>query len=303
LSCAKDIPPRASVFYWQKGKQGEQMINRWSKSSVLWMIQILMVICVAGIVCSACFIFADNRDYARSDIAYKLLRTFAEASGNSAEKSNAFLYITADASSAEDQKKYTDEIDFAYLKGINPDVVGWIIAGDTGINYPVAQGSDNEFYLHHLFTGEENKLGSIFMDYRNKSDFTDKNTVIYGHNMKVGSMFAPLLNYKDQQYYDNYPSIRLYTIFGDFAVELFAGIVVDGDYESVRFNFKDDDLQDYVNLVRSRSTFTSGTIVNADDRIVTLCTCTYEFDNEGYMLFGVLKPIQSAPGFNDIDLD
>lgn len=155
------------------------------------------------------------------------------------------------------------------------------------MDYPVVQGKDNDHYLGRLFTGERNKLGSIFLDYRNNSDFSDKNTVIYGHNMKDGSMFSSLTKYKDQSYYDEFPATLLYTPDGDITVEWFAGGTVDGDYESIRFDFKDDrDFESYVQSLRSKSTFVSDTAVTAEDRIVTLCTCSYEFDNARYALYG-----------------
>jgi sortase B len=128
------------------------------------------------------------------------------------------------------------------------------------------------------------------MDYRNSGGFTDKNTVIYGHNMKDGSMFSSLTKYKEQGYYERLPTMALYTPEGDYTIELFAGVVADGDYEFVRFGFIDDaDFQDYIHALKEKSTFKSNTRVKADDRIVTLCTCSYEFNNARYALFGRLS--------------
>ena len=83
--------------------------------------------------------------------------------------------------------------------------------------------------------------------------------------------------------------MQLYTPTGNYTIELFAGIVVDGNYESVRFDFKDDhDFQSYVDSIKKKSTFESDTIVSGDDQIITLCTCSYEFDNARYALYGKL---------------
>lgn len=82
-------------------------------------------------------------------------------------------------------------IDFEGLKKINPDIVAWIRIEAAGIDYPVVQGEDNDYYLHHTFRGEPNIAGSIFMDYRNE-DFMDEKVILYGHNMRDGSMFAGL---------------------------------------------------------------------------------------------------------------
>jgi len=89
------------------------------------------------------------------------------------------------------------QIDFDALKAINPDIVGWLYCAGTPINYPLVQGSDNDYYLHHLYNRKPNKSGCLFIDFANVPDFTDHNTVIYGHNMKSGAMFAVLEKYKN----------------------------------------------------------------------------------------------------------
>jgi len=130
------------------------------------------------------------------------------------------------------------------------------------------------------------------MDFRNDGGFADRNTMLYGHNMKDGSMFHSLTKYRDQRHYDSHPAMLLHTPGGSYRIELFAGIVVDGDVESVRLAFRDDeDFLDYVAALRQSSTFVSDTAVGAGDRIITLCTCSYEFNNARYALFGKLVPL------------
>ena len=80
------------------------------------------------------------------------------------------------------------EIDFDGLRAINKDIVAWIQIPGIGVDYPVVQGKDNDHYLHYTFDGKANKAGSIFLDYRNRKDFTDSKVILYGHNMKDGSM-------------------------------------------------------------------------------------------------------------------
>lgn len=247
------------------------------KSHPRRVLHILIALCAVGILSSAFILFTDSREYAKGDAAYRQLR------------------LVGAASSEEKQEKQTSGVDFASLEKINPDVVAWLAVKGTEVDYPVVRGKDNDFYLHHLFTGARNKLGSIFMDYRNHSDFSDKNTVIYGHNMKDGSMFFSLTKYKDQRYYDNFPTMLLYTPVGSFTVKLFAGLIVDGSYESIRFDFKDDrDFQSYIESLKKKSTFESNATVEADDRIVTLCTCSYEFNNAKFALYGKLTPIRQS---------
>lgn len=249
------------------------LINPYLRRRIL---HILMALCVMGILTSAFVLLSDIREYRKGDASYQQLRSL----GISAEQAD---------SSHQTINEQSNRVDFDVLKEVNEDVAGWLIAEGTEIDYPVVQGEDNDFYLRHLFTGERNKLGSIFMDYRNNKDFLDKNTIIYGHNMKDGSMFSSLTMYKDQRYYDDAPTMLLYTPSGAFTIEWFAGIVVDGDYESVRYHFIDDqDFQSYIHLLRENSTFESDTVIEADDRIITLCTCSYEFNNARYALYGKL---------------
>ena len=111
----------------------------------------------------------------------------------------------------ENKKEYT--IDFSKLKEQNSDTVAWIKVNNTNIEYPVVKGRNNSFYLNHSFDKSKNSAGWIFADYKNKFDNTDKNIVIYGHNMRDGSMFGSMLNILDTKWYENEENtnITLYT--------------------------------------------------------------------------------------------
>ncbi len=249
-------------------------------------LKIIMFLCVLGILYCVFLLFLDNHEYNKGNAVYQQLRLYIRESELVVNKK-----VKSSEAIAEATKENQDmnEREFASLKKINSDVVGWIIAKGTKINYPIVRGKDNDFYLHHLFSGELNKLGSIFMDYRNDRDFNNKNTIIYGHNMKDGSMFSSISKYKDQQYYDDFPTMLLYAPTGIFTIELFAGIIVNGDYESIPFAYKDDsEFKSYIESLKNKSTFKSRTSVKMNDRIVTLCTCSYEYDNARYILFGKL---------------
>lgn len=247
------------------------------------LLRCLMAVCVVGIGVSSYLLIKSNREYAKGDEAYEQVRIALE--------SNAITALPANAPGNSDHKAVA--VDFDTLKAINPDTTAWLLAEGSVIDYPVVKGEDNDYYLTHLFNGEKNKLGSLFVDYRNSSDFRDINTVIYGHNMKDGSMFASLTQYSDQSYYDSLPTMQLYTPDGAYKIELFAGILADGSYEFVRFNFDDDqDFLAYIDSLKADSSFRSKVTVNPDDRIVTLCTCSYAFNNARYALFGKLVPLQ-----------
>lgn len=183
-------------------------------------------------------------------------------------------------------------MDFTALKEINSEVVGWIQADGTNIDYPVVRTDNNEYYLEHLYNREPNGHGAIFMDYRNSSDFSDKNSVIYGHHMGNGTMFATLREYKSQEFYDANPVMNICTPEGDYRVELICGTIESGDYEFVRFEFdSDEDFMNYIEKFRERSTFASDVELQPGDRIVSLCTCSYETANARFLVIGKLVPL------------
>ncbi len=104
------------------------------------------------------------------------------------------------------------EIDFDGLRAINKDIVAWIQIPGIGVDYPVVQGKDNDHYLHYTFDGKANKAGSIFLDYRNRKDFTDSKVILYGHNMKDGSMFSNLKKYQDTGFRKEQGRVLIYLL-------------------------------------------------------------------------------------------
>lgn len=181
-------------------------------------------------------------------------------------------------------------VDFEALQAINPDVVAWIFIEGTNINYPVVQGTDNSYYLNRLVDGSYNSAGSIFMDYRNENDLSDRNTVLYGHHMQNGSMFNQITKYKDQAFYDAHPVCLIMTPNGNYKLEFFAGYVIDMNSQAWKLEFASDEeyalwLEDAV----AQSTFTGTVEPTAQDRVVTFSTCTYEYNDARYVLVGVLK--------------
>lgn len=187
------------------------------------------------------------------------------------------------------------KIDFDSLLEFNEDYIGWLSLEDSRINYPVVQGDDNEYYLEHLFTKEVNHMGCIFIDYRNASNFTDKNTVIYGHHTNTGSMFYTLENYKDQNYYNGHKKFTFETEHTEYCLEPFAGVLIDGEEPFIRFTFEDDeDFMEYIRYFRKDSLFQSPVTIKDSDRIVTMITCTDDFYNARLALFCRLTEKEKA---------
>ena len=113
----------------------------------------------------------------------------------------------------DDKKGETQEetvmVDFAALQAINPDIVAWLRIPGV-LEYPVVRGEDNSYYLNHTVQKTYNIAGSIFLDYRNERDFSDRKNIIYGHNMKDGSMFQGLHKYENEQYLETHNKVYLY---------------------------------------------------------------------------------------------
>lgn len=182
------------------------------------------------------------------------------------------------------------EIDFEYLKELNPDIVGWIFMERENINYPVVLGPDNYYYLSRLPDRTPNRLGSIFMEHKNKPDFSDDTTVLFGHNMLDDSMFAPLEYYREQWYYDEHPSLYIFTPEATFRVDVFAGYVVEAhDIDSLHQKIHSiEEKRNFVANSIARSTFKSNVHIADDDRFVSLYTCNYDYTDSRYVVQGKL---------------
>lgn len=186
-------------------------------------------------------------------------------------------------------------MDFTKLKEINGEIIGWIFGEGTNVDYPILQTFDNGYYMNHLYTGEYNGAGSIFADYRNKADFSDRNTVLFGHHMANGTMFGSIEQYSSQDFYDTTPTMMLYTPEGDYCIELISGTHESGDEQFWDFNFQtEEEFLKYVESFRKRSTFKSDVEVQPGDRLISMCTCAYVFDNARFMLIGRLVPLYTS---------
>ena len=176
----------------------------------------------------------------------------------------------------EDENKKEYKIDFNKLKDQNNETVAWIKVNNTNTEYPVVKGTNNSFYLNHSFDKSNNSAGWIFADYRNKFDNTDKNIVIYGHNMKDNSMFGSLKNILNSDWYDNEENtnITLYTENEKCIYKVFSIYKIESEDYYIKTEFSDDNnFEQFVNTIKKRSIKEFNTDVSKDDNILTLSTC------------------------------
>ncbi|MCL2106825.1 MAG: class B sortase [Oscillospiraceae bacterium] len=169
------------------------------------------------------------------------------------------------------------------LQGRNSDTVGWLTVPGTRIDYPFVRGPDNDFYLHRDFNGAYALAGTLFMDYRCAKDFSSKNTIIYGHHMKNGSMFGSLKKFQDKDFFAANSGAVIYLPDKIYALELFAFLSARSDDAILYTEAPDEGFLAYVKR-NARQYRDIG--ASAGDRFVTLSTCSYEFNNARMVLIG-----------------
>lgn len=181
-------------------------------------------------------------------------------------------------------------VDFDKLKEINPDTVGWIRFEEPSIiSYPIVHSHDNKEYLTKLFGEGKNTYGTLFVDKDNAGDFSDKNTFIYGHRMKSGSMFGKLEMYADKEFYEKHPYFYIYTPDGKEAqYQIFAAGVVTDTSESYNKIYEDEQaFSDYISYVKTKSNYDTGVEVAPDSQIVSLSTCTVDSNEDRFLVHAV----------------
>lgn len=182
-------------------------------------------------------------------------------------------------------------VDFEELMKINPDTVGWIrfYPEPSQISYPIVQGEDNERYLHETFSANENTLGAIFLNVDNSADYSDKNTIIYGHRMRDGSMFRHLQDYEDESFWKDNPYFYIYTPDGkEITYHIYSYAVVNAVSDTYLTEFGDDEsYQEFLDMTMETSEYDTGVEVDAEDTIVTLSTCTSASDENRIVVRGV----------------
>lgn len=189
---------------------------------------------------------------------------------------------------AQDESTVFPEVDFEGLSQINPDIVGWLYIPGADISYPVVQGSDNDYYLNRLFDGTRNSSGSIFLDAYCASDFSDRHSIIYGHHMKDMSMFTRLMNYKSQAFYNDHPEALLMTPRCNYRIRFFSGYVSSTWTNAWELDFENNSFEQWLKETMARSCFIPADSPSLEDSVITLSTCSYEFDTAKFVLHGYI---------------
>ena len=248
------------------------------------LVKIINIILIIAFVVGAFHVGRIYYDYNKADDLYENIQDQYVAS-------NEELFTPNESNAPSTLPEPPISIDFEALLNRNGDVKGWIYCQDTIINYPVVQANDNETYLKKDLDGKYLISGTLFADYRNGSLGQDGNYIIYGHNMKNGTMFNSLLKYKNQSYFDAHPVLYYLTPSANYRIELFAGLVLSRNDKIYLPNVDKSEFFKLVSEYRAKSTFESNVEIEYSDTFVTLSTCSYEFDNARYVLIGKLIPV------------
>lgn len=167
----------------------------------------------------------------------------------------------------------------------NSDTIGYIKINDTVIDYPVVYSGDNEYYMDHSFEKDESKAGHIFLDFRCNTKEPERNMILYGHHMKNGSMFAQLMKYKDREFFESHPTMSFNTLYEEHEWEIFAAYVTDTSFYYINTDFHNDaEWLEFIRTCQEKSQYPTDVILTEDDIILTLSTCTYEYDDARYVV-------------------
>lgn len=179
------------------------------------------------------------------------------------------------------------------LQEQNSDIIAWIEIEGTNINYPVMQCEDNNFYMNHDYKKEASEPGSIFLDANYDWSIPSSNLLMYGHNMKNGSMFHNLLNYKNESYYKEHPTIRFTTTEEDSTYEILAVFESRVYYKSEKNVFRyyqfinaknEEEFNKYVENSKKSSLYDTGVTAKYGDQLMTLSTCAYHTEDGRFVV-------------------
>ena len=170
------------------------------------------------------------------------------------------------------------------LKKENGDIIGWLEIPNTNISFPVVQGTDNQYYMTHTYKKEDSKDGSIFLDKDYNWDLPSSNLLMYGHNNKNGNMFQGLLEYQEESYYKEHPTIKFTTTKEDCEYEIISAFKSRVYYKSEKNVFRyyyfitaesEEEYNNYVEESKKASLYDTGKTANYGDQLLTLSTCEY----------------------------
>ena len=244
------------------------------------------LLCIVGVVCGGIGAYKYFQEKNAGN-EYEALKKEVEKQDTSAE-------------TTEDKQSSVEiPIDFAKLQKENSEVYAWIKVDGTSIDYPILQSEeDNAYYLSHTIEGKESPEGAIFTENYNTKTFEDPNTLIYGHDMKNGSMFRTLHNFMDRDFFDKNRDVTIYMPDKILHYKVFAAYLTDNSHILLSHDFSNKQVfQNYIDNIfamRSMDAFVDTSMeVTSDDKIITMSTCYAGQSERRYLVQAVLVSIEN----------
>ena len=247
------------------------MATKWIKRRRARRIQLAVFLIALAVFCySGWKLFGIWSEYKKGTDTYDNLAAEADKILSASDEET-----TAEDGSGTEEKKDPKAVSlYALMHGQNPDYVGWITIPDTKIDYPIVQYSDNDYYLKHTFEQEENAAGTLFVDTNITDGMDAQHVIVYGHNMKNGSMFAGLKKFREDDFYEAHKTFTVYTADRVYTYEIFSVHVTSPDSDVYTITFGGlAAFVDYADRMQSQSIMDTGVIVGGEDHIITLSTC------------------------------
>ncbi|MBS6955258.1 MAG: class B sortase [Enterocloster asparagiformis] len=247
--------------------------------------RLVIIVLALVLVVSAGMVFSQWLENKRARDEYNRL---AELASQTSQETGTTEAESVEAPETEPETEpYISPIDFDALRAENPDTIGWITIDGTNINYPIVQGTDNDFYLNHDFNGQENIAGAIYLDFESQGNWDGRNNIIYGHNMKNGSMFKDVVKYKDEAYFKEHQFFTIYTPEREIRLKSVAAYYGEAKPIVRKTRFKSQESFDaFVKEMLSPCTYAEPVQYPART-LYTLVTCSYEIDDARTFLFAV----------------
>lgn len=266
-------------------KRGEGLVKKKWK---FWLKILLVLALLAGLIyvgIRQLEYYRGAREYADAEEVAALPMPETEQESDSEEEGYQDPYI-----------KMFESMDLDALKEVNDEIIGWISIPYTEVSYPILQAEDNDYYLKRTWKKAYNSVGSIFMECQNASDFSDFNTIIYGHNMRNGSMFGELKQYKSLEYWKEHPSIYIVDENGARRYDIFAAHEV--GVRTITYGLeitKPETKEKFIEFALSGSVIDTGVVPTVEDQVITLSTCTGNGYSTRWVVQGVLN--EGAPAW------
>ena len=252
---------------------------------------IILAVSLIFMVVSGVNIFRLSREYQEGINEYKELEQYAAIEAAPAEETKEEVKeVVEEQEEEQSQIPVTMTLNHKYLKSVNEDFKGWLFYEPLDLSYPVVRGNDNDYYTHYTFEKEKNNSGAIFMDFLNKPDFSDYNTIIYGHNMRNGTMFGSLKKLlSETSKIEENPYFYIFTEDNAYMYEIFAVYITKASSQTYDLIDDAQAQEEYLKYIEKTATWFSDTAeVTAEDRIVTLSTCHGVQSNNRTIVHGVL---------------